>query len=501
MGGMTTTLTTTAKKVASVVLLALGFVAQAEASKVVVGWDANAEANVASYVVHYGTTRGTYANKTTATTTSATLDVPAGKTYYVAVQAVSAEGLASELSSELSVSVPAEPLTLDAPTASTVFPVAAGTTVTWTAQAKGGSGTYEYKFWQFSNGSWSVLQDYSARTTATWTPMAAGMALFQVWVRNAGSAATYEAWAQTPFVSVVTSELRVLDLTVPAAPVAVNSPVTLTTTLSGGVAPQVRYWVLHRETGAWTMIRDYGVAQATWTPTATGHYLVEVWVRNAASTAKFDTYRDAATWITATESAAPARLDSLTPNVAAPVSVGTPVTWTVSALGDHLEFQFWAGRLETGTWSLVKAYSPDPTAVWQPTAAGTYEIQVWARLQGSTATYELAKAARYTVSAAPAAQTVPLSLKGLTASVAFPAAAGTPITVAAQSSRATGVEYQFWLCHIDTGSWTVLRAYGTSNTASWTPAAGTYLIEVWARTAGSSAKWEVYMDSATLNVR
>ena len=42
--------------------------------------------------------------------------------------------------------------------------------------------------------SWSVGQDWSATPTWTWTPAAPANYIFQVWVRNAGSGAIYDAY-------------------------------------------------------------------------------------------------------------------------------------------------------------------------------------------------------------------------------------------------------------------------------------------------------------------
>ena len=74
------------------------------------------------------------------------------------------------------------------------FPVTANTPVTWTAAAIGGTGPYTFKFFVNDGSSWSLGQDWSTSNTWVWRPTAPGTYNFQVWARNAGSSATFDAW-------------------------------------------------------------------------------------------------------------------------------------------------------------------------------------------------------------------------------------------------------------------------------------------------------------------
>lgn len=72
-------------------------------------------------------------------------------------------------------------------------PQAPNTTVTFTAQGQGGSGTYEYRFWVNSGLGFNIVQAYSSSNTFAWTPTLNGAYDILVDVRNTGSTAFREA--------------------------------------------------------------------------------------------------------------------------------------------------------------------------------------------------------------------------------------------------------------------------------------------------------------------
>ena len=65
--------------------------------------------------------------------------------------------------------------------------------VTWTANVAGGPGAWECKFLTFDFRGWLLQQGYSAQNTFTWFPPV-GTCTMQVWIRAAGSHATWERY-------------------------------------------------------------------------------------------------------------------------------------------------------------------------------------------------------------------------------------------------------------------------------------------------------------------
>src|SRR5438034_923210 len=71
-------------------------------------------------------------------------------------------------------------------TADRAAPQLPGTTITLTAAATGGTAPVQFKWWVYSATGWTVLQDWSPATSATWTPATANpMGKVEVWARSA----------------------------------------------------------------------------------------------------------------------------------------------------------------------------------------------------------------------------------------------------------------------------------------------------------------------------
>jgi hypothetical protein len=177
---------------------------------------------------------------------------------------------------------------------------------------------------------------------------------------------------------------------------------------------------------------------------------------------------------------------------------GNTVTFTALASGVNLEYQFWRYSVATGQWTSMQGYGTSNQAQWTPTAAdvGTYHFQVWVRRSGFSAAYELWKGLGPIAVVVPRATVIAFSCSP-TASVPI----GVQVSCFAGATGPLTTHYRFYRYVGQTQSWVMLRDYGTGNSVTFTPtAAGTDYVQVWVRSASSTAPYDDWRASAAIQV-
>jgi hypothetical protein len=369
-------------------------------------------------------------------------------------------------------------------TANKAMPVPEGTTITWTATASGGTGPYQYQFLQYTQGTgWTLAQPYSSVSTFTWAPNE-GPHTVQVWVRNSGSSAAYDAYTSSSF-TITSSAARLASFTASVVPSA-GAPVTFTAMASAAGA--VEYQFLRYATGVgWILGQPYSpVNTYTMYPTFGTNY-VQVWVRRIGSTVAYEDWTQTAGF---TVGPSLAKLVSVSPSTFTS-QPGVPLTWTAVGSGGFgaLEYKFFLYEQGSGTWYTLRDWSTNYQAAWTPgpTSTGLFLIHVWVRTVGSGYAYEDFKSTQY------------FSITTSTSLTLIPNRSvtilhqGDVVTFTATVGGGVGAwEYKFLV--FDGSSWTVAANYSTQNLFVWAATAGPKTIEVWARPVGSSAAYERYAD-------
>jgi hypothetical protein len=559
-------------------LLVLFVITPALARDVGIAWDANQEPEVTGYIVRYGTTPGDYdvsidvGNRTTWTLTSLETLVK----YYVAVEAYSADGLRSDLSTEIIIERESAPcsstlstgsasvgtngaeLTVTVTTAPdcvwnatshadwivvtpasqtgsstvalsiagnptysartsgvtiagrTVFvaqsalvpvsltklapdmamPMFTGKTATWTAASTGGvSVLYQFQLYDEFVGKWSLVQDYSATQTFTWTPAKPGRYMLQVRAKDQNSSLPYASQLSSGLFDVNSSKPAALTLT-PSKPfpIVTATPVTWTARSRGGIGPiQYQFWMYDGGDNRWTLTRDYGAGNTfAWTPARAGTYAFQVWARSAGSSQAYEVYRGSG-YVQVT--AGPVKLLAVDADRLLPSPEEVPLTWTAVGTGGAgaLEYQYWLYSSNSGFWSVLRDWDASPTVAWTPSEPGTYAIQAWVRTIGSPVVYEAYKGTGYFSIGTSAAR-----LSTFSTNQTFPLPAKTRIQISGDAAGGRApLEYQFW--RYSNGGWTLGQDYGPSNTYSWTPTSGDVgpcAVQMWVRSAGSGVAYE-----------
>ena len=367
--------------------------------------------------------------------------------------------------------------------------VAAGSAVTWTAFVVGGTGPCSYKWFVWDGAQWSLGQDWSPDPSWEWTPQAAGTYSFQVWVRNAGSGADFDAWrsfgpysAPTPTSLLVTSLTSDLDMPKPA-----GTPVRWKATVAGAsVAPMFKFWIY--DGASWALGQDWSAADTwSWIPPTAGNYLVQVWVRNPGSSAPFDAWLGNGPYVVTAPTALIFPANSLLSDRVFPVPARTPVLWTARAIGGTGPYTYKFFVYNGSTWSVGQDWSTANTWTWVPPLSGTYFVQVWARNADSSSTYDAWRGSEpVTVGAS-----TPLSVKMTTAPMT-PLFVRGPAVFKVNAIGGTGpYSYQFWI-H-DGVKWRVGQSFGSSDSFKWTPPiAGTYSVQAWVRNASSFLAYDAW---------
>ena len=275
------------------------------------------------------------------------------------------------------------PLTARALTADRAGPMPARTPITWTALASGGTGPYTYQFWVWNGAAWSIGRHWSSSPTWTWIPATAGTYVFQVWIRNAGSAASYDAYRSAgPYIIGNPSALTVSRLAADRQlPVPKGTPVTWTASAAGGRAVHVQVLRLRRREvecrEAWSTSPAW-----TWIPAARGEYAFQVWVRNAGSTASYDAYRSAGPAVILGPS--PLAVTAFAVSPTTELATGGPPSSPRQRRAAPVRTTTSSGCSMDRVWMIGQPWSASSTFAWMPPADGTYSMQVWVRNAGST---------------------------------------------------------------------------------------------------------------------
>src|SRR5206468_3039080 len=138
------------------------------------------------------------------------------------------------------------PVMLTGVTADKTPPQVAGTTITFTASATGGTPPYQFKWWVYDGPTWKLDQHWSATPTFTWTPSAANAAAqLSTWMRSSANlTATYASSTLSRFATTPPPPAILTSVTADkSAPQAAGTTITFTATATGGKPPyQFKWW-------------------------------------------------------------------------------------------------------------------------------------------------------------------------------------------------------------------------------------------------------------------
>ena len=274
-------------------------------------------------------------------------------------------------------------------TSNVTFPQPVGTSVTFTATASGGIGPLQYQFVTYHpNTGWIIAQPYSTTNKYSYFP-GTGDNVLQVWVRSAGSTATYQDWETSGFFKITGSTpARLTSLTSNVTfPKPVGTLVTFTAAGTGGTGPvQYQFVTYHPNTG-WIIAQPYSTTNTYSYYPGIGQNVLQAWVRSNGSTATYEDWKSSGYFNIS--SIKPAAGVTLSASTTFPKPAGTSVTFTGTAVGASapVEYQFVTYNSSLG-WKIARPYAASNAFAYTP-PAGTNAVQVWVRNVGSLAHYDV----------------------------------------------------------------------------------------------------------------
>jgi hypothetical protein len=379
-------------------------------------------------------------------------------------------------------------------------PQNAGASIALTATSTCTAGaTAEYEWWVVKPGTgYQLLRTYGTDPNISWSTSGLGTGTYtlELWTRAVGNTSQLDGKLQSSYAinggDICASSSFTMT---PSGSAAAGTTVSIaeSATCTGGT-PEYRIWT-RTPGGAWSIIADYPApVPYSWNTTGLsgGTWTIEVDARRAGSGATRDSYSTQSFTISGGSATCTAAAISLSPSGSVASGTTVQVTETASCSGGSPQYKVWA-YTPGGIWEVLADYSAAVPFSWNTSGrgAGTYNLQLFVRAAGSTATYQARSSlAPITLTGGP--QYCPTLTAS--ASPASPQNVGAAVTLNATATCTSGqAEYWFQVLRPD-GAYQTLQNYGNApyvwNTGSFAP--GTYTVYVKARAKNSTAGLDTY---------
>jgi hypothetical protein len=407
-------------------------------------------------------------------------------------------------------------------------PVAAGSSVTWTARAADPDGdALLYKFWlkgPSTSWAWREMTGWTSSNRWTWRTSLTDVGTSQVCVSvkdgyhagpdgsNSYLIRDYEVTLPRANEPPAASEL----VQSPAGPQNAGASISWTARARDPERDQIyyRFWLKGPSTGnSWKDMTGWTASNRwTWQTTTSdvGNNQVNVWIRDGkhAGSDGWDSYQMRDCTVTSPRANVPPAATDLVPNRGSPQTAGSSISWTATANdidGDQIYYRFWLkGPSTANAWKEMTGWTASNQWTWWTSSSdvGTSQVNVWIR-DGKHAgpdSWDSYQVRDVTVIGSAPATNQPPAAVGLAPDKVGPRKAGTRIkwTVDARDPEGDQVYYRFWLKGPSTGNnWKEMAGWTASNQWTWQTTAsdvGANQVNVWIRDgshAGSDG-WDSY---------
>ena len=160
------------------------------------------------------------------------------------------------------------------------------------------------------------------------------------------------------------------------------------------------------------------------------------------------------------------------------IRLGNNITVYASATGGAAPYQYaYVAQAPDGKWYVLKNYSTDSTHTWKPASTGKYTVQV--KVKDSAGTVKI-KSFTLNVSN-ELANTSTLSAAKITK--------GQGVSMTAKALGGTAPYQYAYVVKSPSGTWTVLKGFGTAASLTWKPASlGNYTVQIKVKDSAGTVK-------------
>ena len=275
-----------------------------------------------------------------------------------------------------------------------------------------------------------------------------------------GDVTLYAIWKESPLTNTSTlSDERI----------RLGNNITVYASATGGAAPYQYAYVAQAPDGKWYVLKNYSTDSThTWKPASTGKYTVQVKVKDSAGTVKIKSF----TLNVSNELANNSTLS------AAKITKGQSVTMTAKAVGGTAPYQYaYVVQSPSGTWTVLKGFGTATSHTWTPASLGNYTVQI--KVKDSAGTVNI-KSFTLNVSN-ELANTSTLSAAKITK--------GQGVSMTAKALGGTAPYQYAYVVKSPSGTWTVLKGFGTAASLTWKPASlGNYTVQIKVKDSAGTVK-------------
>lgn len=210
--------------------------------------------------------------------------------------------------------------------------------------------------------AWTVIQDYSEKTSATWTPKKGGDYWYGIHVKDKNSKEAKDNHLYIP-ISIKNVENTILNSLDIEGSIRNNSKHTIRAKGESKNGLLYKFYIKDLKANKWIVVQDYSEkTSATWTPSKSGDYWYGVHIKDKKSKDAKDTHLYIPITIKDLE---PAQVESF--EIEGSLEVKSPKTLRASAVSPNKAlYKFYIKDLSTNKWTIIQDYSEKNTATWVP---------------------------------------------------------------------------------------------------------------------------------------